>query len=120
MSNSILVQLNRGDTFKLQADDVEIKLKRDKKSKFLVFTIRKVFLALLVGDPLWAPFDLIDLVISITLNTLSIAPKSLQKIEGSSYEPARDYKVSFNCMRNSYKIPVSYSLDCVFGIYDLA
>lgn len=117
----MIVQLNRGQAIKLEDDGITITVKRDKKKHFLIFTIRKVFLAFLLSDPLWSPFELIELVISITLNTVTIKQHSLQKqYQNSTYNPQMEYKISFNCMRNSDQIPVSYALDCVFGIYDLA
>jgi hypothetical protein len=36
------------------------------------------------------------------------------------YDPAKDYQVSFNCMRNPEKITVSYITGCRLGVYDLA
>jgi len=32
----------------------------------------------------------------------------------------RYYTISFNCMRNGLRIPISYSLGCVYSLYDLA
>lgn len=32
----------------------------------------------------------------------------------------RRYSISFNCMRNGLKIPISYALGCVYSLYDLA
>jgi hypothetical protein len=121
LESSIIIQLNRGEAIKLEDDGISITVKRDKKSNFLIFTIRKLFLAFLLEDTLWSPFELLELIISVTLNTVSIAPHSLKKVnEKSEYSPEKEYKISFNCMRNSDCIPISYALDCVFGIYDLA
>jgi hypothetical protein len=77
LENSMIVQLNRGEAIKLEDDGITITVKRDKKKHFLIFTIRKVFLAFLLSDPLWSPFELIELVISITLNTVTIKQHSL-------------------------------------------
>jgi hypothetical protein len=83
LKTSILVQLNRGEAIKLEDDGISITTKNDKKSKFLIFTLRKVFLAFLVEDTVWSPFELIELVISLTLNTVTV-PKTLQKLEKST------------------------------------
>lgn len=48
------------------------------------------------------------------------------KIDSSKDEPAidfnefRKYTISFNCMRNGAEVPISYSLGCVYSLYDLA
>lgn len=83
LKTSILVQLNRGEAIKLEDDGISITTKNDKKSKFLIFTLRKVFLAFLVEDTVWSPFELIELVISLTLNTVTV-PKTLEKLEKST------------------------------------
>ena len=53
-------------------DGLNISVKRNEKARFLIFTVRKVFLAYMIEDTLWSPFELLDLVISITLNTVTI------------------------------------------------
>jgi len=105
----------------LKEDGLTITLKKHPKDKFIVFTIRKVFLAFMLEDTLWSPFEVLDLVISITFNTVTIPPHSLEPLsEPTGYDPKKEYKISFNCMRNSDKIPISFALDCVYGVYDLA
>lgn len=54
----MIVQMNRGDAMRLKDDDddLTITMKRDNKKKFIVFTIRRIFLAALVEDTLWSPF----------------------------------------------------------------
>lgn len=50
-----------------------------------------------------------------------MAPHSLSpELIYSGYNPRREYKISFNCMRNSDLMPLSFALDCVYGVYDLA
>lgn len=64
---------------------------------------------------------MLDLIISITFNTVTIPPKSIEPLpEPTGYDKNKEYKISFNCMRNSDKIPISFALDCVYGVYDLA
>lgn len=41
---------------RLEDDGLNITVKRNKKAKFLIFTIRKVFLAFIIEDTLWSPF----------------------------------------------------------------
>ncbi len=74
LENSIIIQLNRGEAIKLEDDGITITVKRDKKANFLIFTIRKLFLSSLISDTLWSPFELVELIISITLNTVTIPP----------------------------------------------
>ena len=70
---------------------------------------------------MWSPFELLELVISLTFNTVTIPPDPLYQVkENTGYQPKKEYKVSFNCMRNSDVIPISFALDCVYGVYDLA
>jgi len=78
LENSIVVQLNRGEAMFLADDGITITFKRDKKAKFLIFTIRKVFLGFLIEDTLWSPFEVLQLIISLTLNTVTIPAKSLE------------------------------------------
>lgn len=52
----MIIQLNRGEAIKLEDDGISITVKRDKKSNFLIFTIRKLFLAFLLEDTTWSPF----------------------------------------------------------------
>lgn len=74
----MVIQLNRGEATKLEKD-LTITVKNDKKYRFLIFTVRKVFLAMLVENTLWSPFELIELVISLTLNTVIIPPQKKDK-----------------------------------------
>lgn len=73
--------MNRGEAMLLADDGITITVKRDKKARFIIFTIRKVFLAFLIEDTLWSPFEMIRLILSLTLNTVAIAPYSLDLIE---------------------------------------
>ena len=56
LESAIIIQQNRGEAIKLEDDGITITVKRDKKSHFLIFTIRKLFLAFLLEDTLWSPF----------------------------------------------------------------
>jgi hypothetical protein len=121
LEKGIIIQLNRGEAMQLADDGLNITFKRNYKAEFLTFTIRKVFLAFMVEDTLWSPFEQLDLIISITLNTVTIAADSLiAKPYKTGFNPKKEYKISFNCMRNSNPIPITYALDCVYGVYDLA
>lgn len=48
LEDSIVVQLNRGESMFLADDGISVTVKRDKKARFLIFTIRKVFLGFLI------------------------------------------------------------------------
>jgi hypothetical protein len=56
MENSIILQLNRGEAMLLAEDGLTITLKKHPKDKFMVFTIRRIFLASMIEDTLWSPF----------------------------------------------------------------
>lgn len=75
----------------LLADDgLTITCKRNKSAQFLIFTVRKVLLAFLIEDNLWSPFELLELVISITLNTVNIAAGQLEQLSSNSaYNPKK-------------------------------
>jgi hypothetical protein len=49
----------------------------------------------------------------------SAKPKKKEE-EEYYFDQMRDYSISFNCMRNGQQIPISYSLGCVYSLYDLA
>ena len=104
----------------LAEDGLTITLKRNEKAKFLIFTIRKVFLGFMQEDTLWSPFELLELIISLTFNTVTIPANTVEDTSSSGFNPKKEYKISFNCMRNSDEIPLSFALDCVYGVYDLA
>lgn len=36
------------------------------------------------------------------------------------FDESKKYSISFNCMRNGMKTPISYALGCVYALYDLA
>lgn len=59
LENSVVLQLNRGEPMILADDGLNITCKRNEKARFLVFTLRKVFLALMIEDTLWSPFELL-------------------------------------------------------------
>lgn len=109
-----------GDIMILADDGLNITLKRNEKAKFLIFTIRKVFLAFMQEDTVWSPFELLELIISLTFNTVTIPANTVESTSSLGFNPKKEYKISFNCMRNSDEIPLSFALDCVYGVYDLA
>jgi len=76
LKSNILLQFNRGDPLKVIPDDVSITLKLDKKSKFLSFTIRRLFMAHIDSDTLWSPYEIIRLIVSITINTCTLPKKT--------------------------------------------
>ena len=90
MESSIALQLNRGEVMLLAEDGLTITCKRNKNAQFLIFTVRKVLLAFLIEDNLWSPFELLELVISITLNTVTIPAGQLEKLSpDSAYNPKK-------------------------------
>lgn len=70
-----MVQINRGKGFFLtvQEDRTNIKFKKDGKNKeFLVFTVRTCFPVQIYEDIFWSPFEVLRLVLSVTLNSITI------------------------------------------------
>ncbi len=81
--------MNRGDVIALADDGLNITVKRNQKAKFLIFTIRKVFLAFMIEDTLWSPFEMLELVISLTLNTVTIPPNTLASCPSQRLNPKK-------------------------------
>lgn len=103
----------------------------------LKFTLRRNVSASIVSDTRWSPFEIIRLVVSITLNSIKRNGSDINnkfkaetnindhkicksKNINKPLEENKKYTLSFNCMRNGAKIPIGYSLGCVYSLYDLA
>jgi hypothetical protein len=74
-----MVQINRGEGFFLtvQEEKTNIKLKQDGLNKeFLVFTVRASFPVQIYEDIFWSPFEVMRLVLSVTLNSITVHKNS--------------------------------------------
>jgi hypothetical protein len=113
LENNIMVQVNRGDSFQLAVKEDSTKIKMKKEGKFLKFIIRDVFPVQIYDDVFLSPFEILNLVLTVTVNSIFTPPDC---------SPEEGYKcqVSFNCMRNPEKISISYVSECRLGVYDLA
>ena len=71
LQESIVMQFNRNDSI-LLTNGEEITFYRQERDHLLHFTIRKTFLSKIDADLFWSPFELIKLVLVVTLRSLSI------------------------------------------------
>lgn len=79
-----MVQVNRGEGFFLIEEEgkTNIKFKEAGKNKeFFTFTIRQTFPVQIYEDIFWSPFEVLRLVFSITLNSVTINKSKKEKAE---------------------------------------
>lgn len=99
-------------------------MKRTKN--FLIFTIRVVIPVQIEADIFLSPFEILNLVLSITFNSINFIQERPQKLavlvkkNSDIGENKIGYSISFNCMRHPLKVPISYAEDCRLGVYQLA
>jgi len=77
-----MVQVNRGEGFFLIEEDgkTNIKFKEAGKNKeFFMFTIRQNFPVQIYEDIFWSPFEVLRLVFSVTINSVSISKPKKEK-----------------------------------------
>ena len=101
---------------KLNTDSLEITFKHKEKEKEFTYTVRKIFKTRIDSDVFWSPFEMVNLVSSITLQsvTFKIADKETGKKVLSG-------EMKFNLMdHQSRYLKASYSEEGRFGNYDLA
>jgi len=90
-------------------------------TQYVQFTIREILQTDLQGDIFLTPFEILDLILSVTLNSLEVhLDPSFSGTNRESKEDEIDYIVRFNCMRCPEKVTITYLEDCRFGVYDLA
>jgi len=83
-----MVQINRGNSFFLNEEEgkTNIKFKEAGKNKeYFTFTIRWSFPVQIYEDIFWSPFEVLRLVLSVTINSVSI-PK--MKIPADQSKPS--------------------------------
>lgn len=100
---------NRDDALKLE-EGLEIKPKKNANEKTFSFTIRRLLKLRIEADVFWSPFEIIDLVLTITLQSVDIKRPGKKKTV-----------CKFNLMDHPNNfLKVSYSEEGTFGNYDLA
>ena len=81
------------------------------KNKILDYVIRTEFSCNLSGDVLFTPFEIFNLYLSITIQTIVLDPKK---------NNGRNVHIKFNCM-NSDRVSIIDANDCIdYGSYTLA
>lgn len=107
LQNEIILLFGRDDAIKLtEEDNLETKISNKKDKKEIQFTVRKLFHLRIESDVFWSPFEIINLVLSITVQPIT------DKEHGG---------IKINLMDNdSTFLKLSYTEEGTFGNYDLA
>jgi len=66
------VQINRGESFLLRETYEAGKITFKKKKNFLIFTVRDTFPVQIVDDVFLSPFEILNLIFSVTLNSTKV------------------------------------------------
>lgn len=75
------------------------------------FVIRQDFVCNLKGDVFYTPFEIINLYLTITIQSVVLDPKENQ---------GRRIDIKFNCMSSKEVVLLGHSENCMFGNYQLA
>lgn len=78
-----MVQINRGESFLLAETTETGKITLKQDSKFLTFTIRDTFPVQIYEDVFLSPFEILNLVFSVTFNSTTVKPPKIQSEEKS-------------------------------------
>ena len=90
-------------------EGLEVKLKINKKDKSFTYTIRKLFSTRISSDVFWYPFEIANLILSITVQSVTVKTRK------------HNCTVKFNLMDHpDTDLKISYSESGTFGNYDLA
>lgn len=103
-----MIQINRGESFLLAETVSTGKISLKKSRKFLTFTIRDTFPVQIYEDVFLSPFEILNLVFSVTFNSTTIKlPKdnlensaTLTQTNTSVDNTKIEYTISFNSMRH--------------------
>ena len=114
--NNLVFNFGRDDAIQLDTKSLEITLKHKEKDKEFTYTVRKIFKTKIDCDVFWSPFEMVNLVLSITIQ--SVPFKIANKETGKKVLSG---EMKFNLMdhENNY-LKASYSEEGRFGNYDLA
>jgi hypothetical protein len=85
--------------------------KEDEKQKMIDFVIRQDFVCNLEGDVFYTPFEIINLYLTVTIQSVVLDPKE---------NDGRRIDIKFNCMTSKDVVLLSHSENCKLGNYQLA
>ena len=108
-TKSILLQLGRQESIELK-EDKGITFKEDPANKFIDYVVRTQFDCHLTGDVVYTPFEILNLTLSVTVQSVILNPK---------LNNGKKILVKFNCMSSNFVTTID-SFDCTFGTYNLA
>ena len=98
-SKAILMQFSRQESILLQADK-GITVKADEKRKRIDFVMRHEFDCYIFDDAFLSPFEMINLLFTTTLQTVSLDPKD---------NNGNRIDVKFNCMTSDSAVLISHA-----------
>ena len=108
IENKTALEFSRHETIYLGKDE-NVKKQRDSDKKLINFTIRKQFKCKIDSDIFWTPFEIVNVILSVTLHSIS------GNMNG------RKYTVKFNTMDcDDDALKISFTHDGSFGQHDLA
>jgi hypothetical protein len=90
-------------------------MKEDHREKTVEFVVRMDFNCQLEGDVFYTPFEIINLYLTVTVQTLVLNPR---RTEEHQHEKRVDVK--FNVMRSSEVMMLGWGEKCNFASYQLA
>lgn len=105
-----MLQFSRQDSVLLK-EDKGITYKEDTKNKLIDFVIRQDFTCNLVGDVFYTPFEVINLYLTITIQSIPLDPKQ---------NDGRRIDIKFNCMQSDDVSLISHGEKVNLGNYNLA
>lgn len=70
-----MVQVNRGDSFQLRVVEDSTRIKMKREGKFLKFIVRDVFPVQIYDDVFLSPFEILNLVLTVTVNSIFTPPE---------------------------------------------
>lgn len=75
LEQNIMVQVNRGDSFQLRVVEDSTRIKMKREGKFLKFIVRDVFPVQIYDDVFLSPFEILNLVLTVTVNSIFTPPE---------------------------------------------
>lgn len=105
-----MLQFNRQESIQVK-EDKGITFKQDTHHRFVDYVIRQNFTCTLEGDVLYTPFEVINLYLSATVQSVALEPKN---------NGGKRIEIKFNCMDTKKTKIIDSSSTCYFGNYTLA
>jgi hypothetical protein len=109
-SKAIILQFPRQESIELRESN-EITLKDDPNNKIIDFVMRTEFECNLEGDVFYTPFEMLNLYLSVTVQTLILDPKQ---------NDGKIIHIKFNCMNSDKVTTIDAGSKLEHGTYALA